>query len=241
MATSRVIALISIFAAMYYVASILPGIPIVGIPQGKIQLEASLGSVYGIALGPWIGGLATLAGTIVSFILPPGSPGPAGLIFLLNSTLNAVVSGLIYRGKGKYSMAIIAALSLLFLATPICTPIGENLNVAALTLWDKAIALALIPVSGFLERRGYRSATYFTIAFAGVEADHILGCDIFAFKAVHEGIFGLTTEATRNFYIIVGLTHGIERLAMAFIGGLITIPIVMALRNIGWLPSKRES
>ncbi len=240
MATSRIVALISIFAAMYYVASILPGIPIVGVSQGKIQLEASLGSVYGIALGPWIGGMATLAGTLVSFVLPPGSPGPAGLLFLFNPTLNAVVSGLIYKGKEKYAMAIIAALSLLFLATPICTPLGENLNVAALTLWDKAAALALIPISRFLEKRGYESSTYFIIAFAGVEADHILGSDIFAFKAVHEGIFGLTTEATRNFYIIVGLTHGIERLAMAFVGGLLTIPIMMALRSIGWLPPKQK-
>lgn len=58
---SITVSLVAVFAALYIVLSILPGIPVVGLGELKIELEASIASVFGIVLGPYLGALPLLS------------------------------------------------------------------------------------------------------------------------------------------------------------------------------------
>ena len=81
--TTKNVALIAIFAALYYVLSLLTfNISAPGIPQVQIGLFAFAASVFGLVLGPYLGTLAALLGAIVAWTLPPSGMAPYGLPFL---------------------------------------------------------------------------------------------------------------------------------------------------------------
>jgi len=56
--SSKQVAIIAIFAALYGIVSRLPGIPIVG-GASKIEPVLILDPIVGILLGPWIGGFTS--------------------------------------------------------------------------------------------------------------------------------------------------------------------------------------
>src|SRR4030066_1751899 len=117
--TTRNIALMAVFAALYYVASLIsPFIPAVGVPQITIKLEALFASLFGLILGPYLGFLSALLGALVAWILPPSGGISYGLPFLLSPPLNALVVGLIFYKKWKYAFAVLAFLISLFLFLP---------------------------------------------------------------------------------------------------------------------------
>jgi len=141
---SKNIALTAVFAALYYVMSYLPGIPAIGVPGVKIQLEACMASVFGLILGPYLGALATLVGVTVAWALPPGSASPQSLIFLPSPVINAFIVGLIYDRRWKIASAILAPLVLAFWFLPPAQPPEQNFIVGVAAMWDKVLALALI-------------------------------------------------------------------------------------------------
>lgn len=51
---ARRLSLIALFTALYYVLPLLPGIPVVGFPQVKIEVEAAFASVFWVIFGPVI-------------------------------------------------------------------------------------------------------------------------------------------------------------------------------------------
>jgi hypothetical protein len=150
---SKNIALTAVFAALYYVMSYLPGIPAIGVPGVKIQLEACMASVFGLILGPYLGALATLVGVTVAWALPPGSASPQSLIFLPSPVINAFIVGLIYDRRWKVASAILAPLVLAFWFLPPAQPIEQNFIVGVAAMWDKVLALALIVPTVMLMRK----------------------------------------------------------------------------------------
>ena len=95
--TTKNVALLAVFAALYYVLSLITfNISAPGIPQVQIGLFALVASVYGLVLGPYLGTLAAFLGALVAWTLPPSGMAPYGLPFLLSPPLNAFVTGSIY-------------------------------------------------------------------------------------------------------------------------------------------------
>ena len=157
---SKKIALTAVFAALYYVMSYLPGVPAIGVPGVKIQLEACMASVFGLILGPYLGALATFVGVLTAWALPPGNMSITGLIFAPSPVINALSVGLIYEGKWKSAFIILALLIAGFWFLPPTQPIEQNFMVGIAATWDKILALLLIAPTFLLMRRifgGYRS------------------------------------------------------------------------------------
>ena len=157
---SKNVALIAIFAALYYVMSYLPGVPAIGIPNVKIQLEACMASVFGLILGPYLGALATLLGVLVAWALPPGNMSIIGLIFAPSPVINAFCVGSLYEGRWKQASAILALLIAGFWFLPPTQPIEQNFIVGIAATWDKTLALLLIIPAILLMKkisRGYAS------------------------------------------------------------------------------------
>jgi hypothetical protein len=239
---SIIVSLIALFAALYVVLSLLPGIPVIGLPEMKIELEASIASVFGIVLGPYLGTLAAFIGTIAAFFLPPGFS-LFSAIFIFNPALNALIVGLIFKNKWKIAFVLFAIIIIAFWLTPISNPINENWYVALVSTFDKIIALLLIiPVAIMLRNRSIQvekielkllSESFllvFLISFIGNQADSALGCLIFALPPVYEGIWGLNLEVTRGLFLISPLAYPTIRLIQAFIAALIGLPLIKVFR-----------
>ena len=96
--SSRQVAVIAIFAAIYAVVSRLPGIPMIG-GGGKIEPVNILDPIVGILLGPWIGGLTSLLGNFVAWIIP--SVSFYGMLNLPTGPIAAIVSGSLARNTNK--------------------------------------------------------------------------------------------------------------------------------------------
>ena len=239
--TARHTALIAVFAALYYVLSIIsPYVPAIGVPQIKIQLEALIASVFGLVLGPYLGFLAALTGAFVAWVLPPGSMSSYGMPFLLSPPLNALVVGLIYYRKWKQAFVTLGVLIVAFLFLPPSQPLTEFWYVGVAVIWDKVIALLLIiPSAKFAKHLSSPksvSILYFLLAFIGNQADNMWGADIFAVPIVYNGIFAIEDiAAVRGLFIISPFIYPSIRLIQAVFAAIIAVPLLPALRNAGWI------
>ena len=64
--SSRDVAFMAVFAALSaIVCKVVPGIPIVGVPEASIKFDAALAPIYGLVIGPYLGFLAALFGGLI--------------------------------------------------------------------------------------------------------------------------------------------------------------------------------
>lgn len=242
----RLIALTATFAALYFIMSILPGIPVIGFPGITIELEASFASIFGIILGPYAGASAAIIGTIISFFY--GGASYLSLPFILCPALNALTVGLIFRKRPRIAFILFSLVITAFWFTPLAHPVNQYWYVGLAATFDKIIALLLIaPVTMMLgkgELESYRAglkslSKSFTLlllaSFIGNQADSALGSTIFAFPLVYEGIFGLDLEVVRWLFIVSPFAYPAIRLLQALIAASIGLPLIRTLRVIGWV------
>jgi len=236
--TTRQIALIAIFAALYYILSLIsPKIPI-SIGGISISLEALIATVFGLVLGPYLGAATALLGAFVAWTLPPSGMSIYGLPFLLSPPINALITGLIYYKKWKWGFLAFSGLIIAFLFTPPVQPITENFTVAAAVLFDKIIALLLIlPCVKFAKQLsvGQGAAFYFLLAFIGNQADNMWGSFVFATPMVYGGIFQMPLDAVRVGFLVSAFAYPAIRLIQAFVAMLIAVPLIKTLKGTPWL------
>lgn len=241
--TTRNLALIAIFAALYYVLSLItPYIPAVGAPEIRISLEALIATIFGIVLGPYLGATTAFLGAFVAFTLPPVGMAPTALPFLLSPPINALVSGLIYYKKWKFGLTIFALLIVAFLFTPPVQPLTENWFTAVAVLFDKVIALLLIlplvKFAKYLSTGSRVTVFFFILAFIGNQADNMWGSFIFATPIVYNGVFGMDIATVRYLFLLSPLAYPAIRLIQAFVVMLIAVPLMRTLKGTPWLWQK---
>lgn len=237
--STRKVALTAVFAALYYVLSLItPYIPAVAIPEIKISLEALFATIFGFILGPYLGAITAFLGAFVAWTLPPGNMSPYILPFLLSPPLNALITGLIFYKKWKFSFILFSLLIVIFLFTPPVQPLQENAYVGIAVLWDKIITLLFILP---LVKLGKKLSTkalpllYFSLAFIGNQADNMWGSLAFATPVVYEGIFGLPLETVRFLFVVSPFVYPAIRLLQAVIATFIAVPLMKALKGTQWL------
>jgi predicted membrane protein len=240
--TAKNIAMVALFAALYYVLSLIAPIRIpTGVGDLEISFAALIASVIGIVLGPYLGTASAFLGALISWTLPPSSGNIFGLPFLLSPPLNSLVTGLIFYKKWKQGLAVLGVLIIAFLFTPPVQPITEHYFVAVAVLFDKIIALVLIiPIVKYAKHLSVAKASvlYFLLFFIGNEADNMWGSLIFATPMVYNGLFGYDTAIVRGFFVISPFLYPAVRLVQATIGMLIAVPLMQALKGTPWLWQK---
>ena len=236
--TAKNVAMMAIFAALYYVLSLIAPIRIpTGVGNLEISFAALIASVIGIVLGPYLGTASALLGASVAWILPPSGGSLFGLPFLLSPALNALVTGLIFYRKWKYGFVVFAAFIVAFLFTPPIWPVTENWLVAIAVLFDKIIALLMIvPVALFAKQLsvGKASLFCFLLFFIGNQADNMWGSFIFATPMVY-GLFGYTAADVQIAFLASPFLYPAVRIVQALIGMLIAVPLMQALKGTPWL------
>jgi hypothetical protein len=242
---TKSIALMAIFAALYYAASLIsPFIPAVAIPEITIKLEALIASIFGVLLGPYLGFITALLGTSIAWVLPPSLGTAFGLPFLLAPPLNALVVGFIYYKKWKYAFVVLSLEILAFWFLPPSQPLSEFWYVGLAVTWDKIIALALIfPVLKLAKFKSLKLQPlfYFLLAFIGNQADNMWGSAIFAVPFVYEQIFGINSiETVRFLFIVSPFVYPVIRIIQAIIAMIIIVPLIRALESSTVVPLKES-
>lgn len=245
--TARDVGLVASLSALYAASTVLPGIPIVGAPGGKISLSVVLAPVYALLLGPYLGPLTILIGNLLAWILPPGSPSPFGGLMVIPAVLGAVVtSSAVYRGRGWVaSSALLAAL----IAGWYATWVGRN---APLYPIPHIIAL-LIPLvfqgrlASWLQSDKKRLAAAVSLSsYAGIMTDHMTGNIIFIqaigwlipLKWVNSMVEGMGLPSVPALFMYMLPVSMIERLSMTAASAAIGIPLLLTLRASGLLPER---
>jgi len=72
--TAKNLALVAVFAALYYVLSLIAPIRIpTGVGNLEISFAALIACVIGLVLGPYLGTASAFLGAFVAWFLPPSS------------------------------------------------------------------------------------------------------------------------------------------------------------------------
>jgi len=179
--TTKQIALMSAFAALIAILTRLPGIPLIGSPDAKLQLSVVLYPLIGVLLGGRIGAITVLVGNFVSWLIPPSTL--LGLLMIPPGALAALVAGSLRSEKRIYNWklasAVLAALNVCWYLTPV----GREAPFYPVLHWSAFLLVILFrgKVHAFLEDSS-RLRTFVGMAicsFAGLMADSMTGNLIF--------------------------------------------------------------
>ena len=240
--TVRDIGLVASLAALYAASAVLPDIPIVGAPGGKISLSVVLAPVYALLLGPYLGPLTILIGSVLA-----PEPKSFGGLMVIPPVLGAMVTSLaVYRGRGwAASSALLAAL----IAGWYATWVGRN---APLYPIPHIIAL-LIPLTfqgrlaSWLQSDKKRLAAAVSLSsYAGIMTDHMTGNIIFIqaigwlipLEWVNSMVEGMGLPSVPALFMYMLPISMIERLSMTAASAAIGIPLLLTLRASGLLPER---
>ena len=219
--TTKLITLVSAFAALDIVLTALPLIPY-GPSAGALVKPSE-----GIFLGPWGGMFAAFVGGIVSSVVWP-STAVLGLATWIPGVIGAFGAGMLLKAKWKAVAILFAAILVAFFIHPFGPDIFLYAN------WDKAIALALVyPVSMLVKRQiGNRQSVkaltpiVALVSLIATEMDGATGNLVFLLEA--EPFFGLKKEMLPALFIPYTLLDPGSRILVAAVCALVLTPVLVA-------------
>ncbi|MEM2440477.1 MAG: ECF transporter S component [Candidatus Bathyarchaeia archaeon] len=174
--TSRQVSIIAIFAAIYAIVSRLPGIPIIG-GSTKIEPIIVLDPMVGILLGPWIGGLTSLLGNFVAWIIPTTTF--YGLLNLPCGPIAAIVSGNLARNAKNANWKLAAVIYIMLMGIWYLTPPGREVLYYPFLHWSAFALIAIFRgrISNLLnaESKIRKVAGSIICCFGGIMANHMMG------------------------------------------------------------------
>ena len=93
---SKRLSLIAMLAAVYALASFLPGFPMIGVPGSKIDLTRALEMSFGFLLGPFVGPLTSFLGAFVGKTITGGG---TSLLFTPLALISTFTAACLARDK----------------------------------------------------------------------------------------------------------------------------------------------
>lgn len=217
------IALMAIFAALQAVLSTLPFTITVGV-EGQITLGLIGGALIGVLLGPFVGGLAVLIGSLIGVFF-----NPAGAIFgiftIVPPFLGAVGAGCVKIKRGYLAGGIILAALLLFYANPVGREILIYPWLYIIGMLVAFSPLAYFASTSFGSEKLVKPVLGIVIAsLVGVLTDGMVGSSIAIWY-----FSGLPSEI----WLSIMFIYPVERIVAMGITALIAIPVYYSLKTSG--------
>jgi uncharacterized membrane protein len=260
---AKQIALISVFSALQFVISRLPGIPVMGLQEGKIEPQLILMPAIGMILGPWVGGIAAFIGNFIAWLIPDTTF--FGMLMLPTVPIGTIVCGALSRRSSKSNWKIAAltlgVLNCLWYLSPpgLLVPYYPFLHILALALIFAFRDKICDFINGNDKRKFVFGVT--TASFSGVMANHMMGNLIFIGSAnwfvqlkgikdalVNLGFSWLKSGLPKNdptglgtLFIMFLPVAVIERIIITVIASLICIGILHALKKSGIIEIQPQS
>jgi len=250
--TTKQIALIVVFSAIYAAMRVIPTFPVIG-AGGNFSVADILAPIYGIILGPYLGGASVIIGTFIG--MSGKAPLFLGLDFL-PGFVNAVALGFLVRRKWLPVVVLNAVLLFAFVLSPLTLnfvniPIGNsNLTIPFTWLHITAFIVLLSPLGmkagkwiqkakpqpsltyskiSFIRRiSSKRIVGFATLAFVGTMMQHLTGNILF------ENIFVNVThvfspESIMGYWVTIFFVYPWERLTLVIFAVLIGLPLFYVL------------
>ena len=244
--TAKQIAFTAIFAAVYAVFRMIPTVPMIGVPGVTFSLSDILVPLFGIILGPYVGGFSVLIGTFVAMPVKP--PIFLGLDFL-PAFINAVALGFLVRRKWISIITLNVILLFAFALNPLTllivnVPFGST-NIAFPFIWVHVIALIVLisPLSLKATKWVEQSkatlaiAGFTVLAFIGTMMQHLMGNILYENIFVYVTNF-MTPESLALRWQAVFFLYPIERLILVILAVLVGLPLIRALRKTSLIPNR---
>lgn len=238
--STKQIALIAIFSALYSVLRLIPMGPMIGL-SNTFSVSDALAPVYGIVLGPYTGGASVVIGTFVAMAM--GKPISFMGLDFLPALVNTVAIGFLMRKKWVPAIILNITLLAIFAANPLTVwffnvPLGSS-TIAIPFFWLHIVALAVL-----ISPLGYKAGPWVKslkpafiavgiaiLAFIGTMMQHLTG-NILT-EVVRSQIFGLT--APEVFPTIIWpaafILYPWERLTLVILAVIVGVPLVKALKK----------
>jgi hypothetical protein len=233
--TTKQIALIAIFSALYAIFRIIPLGPMIGLSQ-SFAVSDSLAPLFGIILGPYAGGLSVIIGTFSAFAL--GKPVMFLGLDFLPAFLNAVAVGFLIRRKWIPVAVLYVGLLAIFTLSPYTLLTVQIGSVAVPFMWLHIIALIVLlsPISFKATSNirksnlAYLALSIAVIAFIGTMLQHLTGNLLFEL-VFGEPIGGYTAATFQGYWTMAFFAYPVERAALIIIAVLIGVPTVKLLKK----------
>lgn len=228
---TKIIASITIFSALYTILRLIPTIPMVGV-SGAFSLSDILAPIYGVILGPYIGGFSVILGTFLAMAM--GKPVTFMFLDFLPATINAIALGFLIKRKWIPVILLNAVLLLAFLLNPLTSLFIGPFPFA----WVHILAFILLlsPLSRkaieWIETLNAVDVTkgLAIIAFIGTMMQHLTGNLLF------EGVLGQITgeipaAAYPGIWSTIFFIYPWERLALIVFAVIIGTPLIRAIKK----------
>ncbi len=233
--STRNLTLLSLFAVMYTVLRLIPMFPMIGF-AATFSLSDVFSPLYGIILGPYVGGGSIVLGTFLAMMF--GRPSVFLGVDFLPALVGAVSIGFIFRRGFRLVTAVYLVLIIVFLIHPLSLLFVKFSDVFIPFNWLHFVSLAIL-ISPLSHRAvdwvSNHSHTYLALGlsilcFIGTMMQHLTGSLIF------ESIFGqilgiITPEAWPSVWTTAFFVYPIERISITIISALIGSALIATLRS----------
>lgn len=231
---TKTLAVTAIFSAVYAVMRIIPTVPMIGVEGAYFSVADILAPIYGIILGPYVGGTSVLIGTFIGMSAKP--PVFLGLDFL-PGFINAVALGFLMKRKWLPIVILNAALLLGFVMNPL-TVNFINVGFAVPFAWMHIVALLVLasPIgrkaSQWVEAcRPKRMFVGFAIlAFIGTMMQHLTGNILYENIFVYVNQF-MTPESLALRWNVVFFLYPWERIVLIIMAVIVGVPLALAVKR----------
>jgi hypothetical protein len=225
------LALVAVFAALYAVGSLLPGFPMIGVPDSKIDVTRALEMSYGLILGPVFGPAAAFLGAVIGKGITGGG---SGLLFTPLAPVTAFAASCLGRKRVfRVPGWVLGSLPLaVFLLVWFATDTGRVAAVAVVP-HVAALGVALVLRGKTAEwvdsgERGKLVTGVLVVSLVGTMTGHILGGLLFIVLFSPSPLLFLTILPV----VIV------ERSVLVAISTLVGAPLIVAVRR--FYPSLKD-
>jgi len=228
---TKIIASIAIFSALYTIMRLIPTIPMIGI-SGNFSLSDILAPIYGVILGPYVGGLSVFLGTFLAIAM--GKPVSFMFLDFLPATINAVALGFLIKRKWGPVILLNAALLLMFFLNPLTSLFIGPFPFA----WVHILAFIILlsPLSrkavDWIETLNAGEVTkgLGIIAFIGTMIQHLTGNLLF--EVVLGQINGvIPVDSYPGIWSTIFFVYPWERLALIVFAVIIGTPLIRVLKK----------
>jgi uncharacterized membrane protein len=230
---TKTLMLIAVFSALYFVLRMIPTFPMIGVSGGSFALADILASLYGLILGPFIGGFSIIIGTFLA--IAAGKP----IVFMgldfLPALMNALIVGLIIRRRIVLSVSLNALLLALFLLHPytaITIPIKfSQFETRFFFPWLHLIAFIILVsltkskvVDWLSKSLKNKIAAVSILTLIGTMAQHLTGGLLW--ETIYGAFMNKAPEAFRLLWNAIFWVYPFERIFIVITATIIGVPLL---------------
>jgi hypothetical protein len=236
---TKIIAFLIVFSALYAALRPVPLGPMIGLSQ-TFSISDFLAPLYGIILGPYIGGLSIIIGTFLGMTVK--APVFFGLDFL-TAFVNCVAIGFLMKRKWAPVVVLNIFLLLVFILNPLTTLFFGPVPF----FWLHIVALVVL-ISPLGRNAGqwvetlkpkFLTAGLAILAFVGTMMQHLTG-NILTEVVLGQIVRSIAPETFSTFiWPSAFVVYPWERLLLVILSVVVGVPLVRTLKK-SILPFKKQ-